>query len=109
MVADGDLTAAQADQLWGQNMFTHQHASRADKFWAVSHPLEAGDHGVVPLMTHWGGEAASMWLRDEVLLAHLAGLGRRRVIELAMPLANCQAFRGAGRARHLRPRPRRQP
>lgn len=98
MVADGDLTAAQADQLWAQNMFTHQHASRADKFWAVSHPLAVTDHGVVPLMSHWGGEAASMWLRDESLLAHLAALGRPRVLELGMPLGQCQSFGGPGRA-----------
>ena len=38
IVADGQLTAAETDVLWAHNMFNHQHDSRAEKFWATSHP-----------------------------------------------------------------------
>lgn len=98
IVAEGYLTAAETDHLWRHNMFTHQHASRAGKFWAVSHPQGFDDLGVVPLMKHWGGEAASMWMKDKALLARLERIGQARVLGVAMPLAHCEDFGGAGRA-----------
>jgi hypothetical protein len=37
----------------------------------TSHPVCVGDGGVEPLLKHWGGEVASMWVRDEALLSPL--------------------------------------
>lgn len=98
IVADGQLTAAETDVLWAHNMFNHQHDSRAEKFWATSHPQRVDDSGVEPLMKHWGGEAASMWMKDAALLERLAGVGRARFVGVAMPLAACEHFYGAGQA-----------
>lgn len=98
VVSAGHLTAADAEHLWAHNMFNHQHDSRAGKFWAVSHPQPIDDGGVEPLMKHWGGEAASMWMKDEAVLTRLAGVGRPRAVSVAMPMAQCEDFGGAGRA-----------
>lgn len=98
MVGAGHLDAADAERLWTHNMFNHQHDSRAGKFWAVSHPQAIDDGGVEPLMKHWGGEAASMWMKDEKLLARLEGVGQARAVAVAMPLPHCEDFGGAGRA-----------
>lgn len=97
-VTAGHLTAADAEHLWAHNMFNHQHDSRAGKFWAVSHPQPIDDGGVTPLMKHWGGEAASMWMQDEAVLARLEGVGRARAVAVAMPLAQCEDFGGPGRS-----------
>lgn len=94
----GALSAADLELLWRHNMFNHQHDSRAGKFWAVSHPQPIDDSGVEPLMKHWGREAASMWMKDDAVLARLAAVGSKRVLEVAMPLAQCEDFGGAGRA-----------
>lgn len=98
IAADGHLTAAEIDLLWRHNMFNHQHDSRAGKFCAVSHLQCVDDPGVAPLMKHWGGEAASMWMKDEAVLARLEGVGQARFVGVAMPLAQCEDFGGAGRA-----------
>lgn len=94
----GHLDAADAEHLWAHNMFNRQHDSRAGKFWAVSHPQPIDDGGVEPLMKHWGGEAASMWMKDEAVLAQLEAVGRARAVAVAMPLAQCEDFGGPGRA-----------
>jgi len=73
--------------LWAHNMFNHQHDSRAEKFWATSHPQRVDDSGVEPLMKHWGGEAASMWMKDAALLERLAGVGRARFVGVARKTA----------------------
>lgn len=98
VVSAGHLTAADAEHLWSHNMFNHQHDSRAGKFWAVSHPQRVGGSGVKPLMKHWGGEAASMWMQDEAVLRRLEGIGLARVVAVAVPLAQCEDFGSAGRA-----------
>jgi len=98
VVAEGHLATADVEALWRRNMFNHQHDSRAGKFWAVSHPQRIDDGGVEPLMRHWGGEAASMWMQDPDLLAKLARVGQARAVAVAMPLARCEHFAGAGRA-----------
>lgn len=98
IVADDHLTPAEAGVLWRHNMFNHQHDSRAGKFWAVSHPQRIDDSGVVFLMKHWGGEAASMWMKDEAVLSRLEAVGQARVLGVAMPLAQCEDFGGAARA-----------
>jgi hypothetical protein len=64
----------------------------------ISHPLAIHDSGVEPLMSHWGGEFASMWMRDPGLLAQLATIGSARVIELAIPVAATNHSYSAGNA-----------
>lgn len=87
LVASGDLSAQQADALYSASPFHgDQGPSRTGKFWLVSHPQAIDDGGVEPLMAHWGGEVASMSLKDRALLAPLAGIGRPRVVEVAIPL-----------------------
>jgi hypothetical protein len=93
IVAEGRLTKAEIEVLWAQKMFNHQHDSRAGKFWAVSHLQRIDDGGVEPLMKHWGGEAASMWMKEPALLETLEGVGRARVVAVAMPLDRCDHFR----------------
>ena len=72
--------------------------SRSRKFWMVSHPHAIDDGGVEPLMAHWGGEIASMWTKDPVLLAPLAVTGKPRVVELAVPLVITRHSHSAARA-----------
>jgi hypothetical protein len=82
------LTAGQAAALYAASPFhTAQRESPAHKFWMTSHPTAIDDGGIVPLMAHWGGEVASMFQRDPALLAFLAAIGRRRLVELAVPLS----------------------
>ena len=88
LVAAGNLSTSQADTLYAASPFhTSQRASRQGKFWMVSHPIAIDDGGVEPVMAHWGGEVASMFMKEEALLAPLANIGRPRIIELAVPLA----------------------
>jgi hypothetical protein len=68
IVAAGGLTRDIADQLYAKSPFhSEQVKSRSDKFWMTSHPVVVDDPGVTPLLKHWGGEVASMWIRDEAL------------------------------------------
>jgi hypothetical protein len=68
-----------------------QLKSRTNRFCMTSHPVDVNHGGVEPLLKHWGGEVASMYVRDDALLAPLATLGRPRIVELAVPvrLADC--------------------
>ena len=87
VVADGHLTGAQAAAILAASPFqTEQLESRRDKFWMNSHPIPVDDSGVEPLMAHWGGEVASMFLRDQAVLDGLAAIGLPRIVELAAPL-----------------------
>jgi hypothetical protein len=92
MVTDGALSSETANRLYAASPFhSDQLGTRINRFWMTSHPTDVNDGGVQPLMKHWGGEVASMWVRDETLTAPLAALGRPRVVELAVPvrLADC--------------------
>lgn len=51
-------------------------------------PLPLNDGGVAPLVECWGGEAAAF--QDIDLRAHLAKIGRARVLELATPLVTAR-------------------
>jgi hypothetical protein len=85
-VAAGALSSEAANQLYAQSPFhCQQNATRVNRFWMTSHPIVIDDSSVEPLMKHWGGEVASMWVREESLLTPLAALGRPRIIELAAP------------------------
>lgn len=97
MVAAGAISAEAARLLFEQSPFqSEQLDSRVNRQWMTSHPVAADDGGVEPLMKHWGGEVASMFVQDETRLEPLSRLGRPRIIELAAPvaLADC-SFRAA--------------
>jgi hypothetical protein len=93
VVAAGALSPATANQLYAASPFhdSEQLRSRTNRFCMASHPVDVNDGGVKPLLKHWGGEVASMFVRDDAVLAPLATLGRPRIIELAVPvrLADC--------------------
>jgi len=49
----------------------------------------SADHfcsGVAPLISRWGGEVASFWMKDQSILAVLADIGKSRVIEIVVPV-----------------------
>lgn len=95
-VAAGALQAEHVEVLLQASPFQQQLKNRAGMFWMTSHPITVDDSGVTPLMRHWGGEVASMWLKDEDLLATLAAIGKLRIVELAVPLASTpHAYRAA--------------
>jgi hypothetical protein len=86
-VAEGSLTRDAADQLYAESAFhSDQLEARSGKFWMTSHPTAVDDRGVEPLMRHWGGEVASIWIQDETLSASLASLGKPRIVEVAVPM-----------------------
>lgn len=84
VVAACGLTRDVANQLYAKSPFQNdqQLEARSRKFWMTSHPTAVDDGGVKPLMKHWGGEVASMWIRNEALSTPLASLGKPRIIEL---------------------------
>ena len=99
LVTSAVLPRAIADSLYAQSPFhSDQREARAGKFWMVSHPTPPEDGGVVPLMKHWGGEVASMWVSDPGLLAPLQAIGRARILEVAVPLALTRHSYAAGKA-----------
>lgn len=99
LVDSGELALDVADRLYAESPFhSDQLESRSDKFWMTSHPISVDDSGVTPLLQHWGGEVASMWMRDETLLARLKNLGQSRIIEVAVPLLATRQSYSAGEA-----------
>jgi hypothetical protein len=87
-VQAGEMSQATADAALAASPLHHdQRRSRSHKFWMVSHPVDIQDSGVEPLMAHWGGEVAHFWLKDPGQLTALASVGRRSVVEIAVPLA----------------------
>ncbi len=99
LVAAGHLTAETADMLYAASPFhSDQLAGRSDRFSMTSHPLAIDDGGVTPLLAHWGGEVASMWVEDPALLAPLAAAGEPRIIELAVPMELTSRSHVAGEA-----------
>ena len=99
LVASGKLDAKIADDLFAASPFhSDQLEARANKFWMVSHPIPTDDSGVKPLMSHWGGEVASMWTEDPDLLAPLAATGTPSVLEISVPLALSRHSYNAGGA-----------
>lgn len=98
-VAAGDFNQTVADELFAASPFHgDQLGGRSNKFWMTSHPVAIDDTGVEPLMAHWGGEVASFWLKDAGHLATLAGIGRRSIVELAVPTAQTRHAYSAGEA-----------
>lgn len=88
LVTSSCLLNTIAESLYAQSPFySDQRDARTGKFWMTSHPVVPGDSGVAPLMKHWGGEVASMWVSDPKLLAPLQEIGSARIVEVAVPLA----------------------
>ncbi len=99
LVASDSLTPAMADRLYEKSPFhSDQLEARSDKFWMTSHPVPVNDGGVEPLMKYWGGEVASMWIRDAAPSQHLAKLGAPRIIEVVVPLKATEHAYCAGKA-----------
>jgi hypothetical protein len=99
VVADGELADEVADHLYARSPFhSDQFESRNNRFWMASHPIAVDHGGVQPLLEHWGGEVASMWVKDETMLAALTVLGRPRIIEVAAPVALADCGLNAARA-----------
>ncbi|AUW43866.1 hypothetical protein [Rhizobium leguminosarum] len=86
LVRAGALAATAADTMFEQSPF-HSQPSRSGKFWMASHPISPDDGGVEPLLAHWGGEVASMFLDDESVLSSLAETGTPRILEVAVPMS----------------------
>lgn len=98
-VAAGDFSQAVADALFAASPFhSDQLEGRTGKFWMTSHPVVIDDTGVEPLMARWGGEVASFWLQDAGHLETLAAIGRRAIVELAVPLELTRHAHSAGEA-----------
>ena len=98
-VAAGAFDQAVADRLFdGSPFHSGQRTARLDKFWMVSHPAAIDDGGVEPLLGSWGGEGAYFWQQDEQLQALLRGIGRPRVLEVAVPLSLTRHAFSAGEA-----------
>lgn len=98
-VAAGAFSAEVAEALLAGSPFqSEQLGSRSNKFWMVPHPRDIEDGGVELLLESWGGEAVYFWQQDPDLQSLLKGLGRPRVIELAVPLAITNHAHSAGRA-----------
>jgi hypothetical protein len=88
LIISGQLSQQHADALHSASPFhSDQLESRSNKFFLVSHPQPIDNPGVEPLMAHWGGEVASMFVKDPALLAPLSVIGKPRVLEVLVPLA----------------------
>jgi hypothetical protein len=86
-VAAGTLTVEIANAIYWESPFHAQADARSGKFWMVSHPFAATDGGVELLLQHWGGEGVYFWLKDPAHIELVQGIGRPRIIELAVPLS----------------------
>lgn len=99
VVAAGGLSGATAELLYARSPFqSDQLEARLGKFWMTSHPVVVTDSGVEPLLKRWGGEVASMWIRDKAVCAKLETLGKPRIIEVAAPLRVTNQSYQAGKA-----------
>lgn len=81
------LTFDEVQIILDQSPFKTQLDIRQNMFWMVSSRLPMEDEGVKPLLATWGGEVASMHLKDNDLLAKLQSIGRPRMIEVCAPLS----------------------
>ena len=98
-VAVGGPARGVADKLYAESPFhSDPLKARSGKFWMTSHPTAIDDSGVAPLLKHWGGEVASMWIRNEALSAQLASLGKPRIVEVAVPMSATRHSYHAGKA-----------
>ena len=87
-VSAGVLSSKDADDLFTESPFHNkeQYGPRSDKFWLTSNPIQTNDSGVARLLGNWGGESVYFWLKDTALKNIVAGIGKPRVLEIAVPL-----------------------
>jgi hypothetical protein len=98
--AAGLFTAADAEALHAASPCHHreQQPGRLGKFWMTSGPVVTDDSGVELLLGNWGGEATYFWLKDKRLETLVAGIGRPRILEIAVPIASTNHWYSAGKA-----------
>jgi hypothetical protein len=87
LVSEDLLTVDEVQAILDQSPFKTQLDIRQNVFWMVSARLPMEDEGVKPLLAAWGGEVASMHLKDNDILAKLQSIGRPRMIEVGAPLS----------------------
>lgn len=92
------FSAAHAVALYAASPFQHQEDIRSGRFWMTSDPVTPNDHGVKLLLGNWGGEATYFWLEDKRLKRLVAGIGRPRILEIAVPIAKTREWYSAGKA-----------
>jgi hypothetical protein len=82
------FSAELADALFAASPFHHpeQCGPRSNKFWMTSQPVAIEGSGVELLLGNWGGEGVYFWLQDAKLKELVAGIGKPRVLEMAVPL-----------------------
>lgn len=88
-----DLSQEEADVILSCSpLQTTAFGERSGRIWSVSGPLPIDDGGVAPLLEKWGGESTYWCLQvHPLILERLAGIGRPRVVELAISLAEANS------------------
>lgn len=97
-VAAGSFSADVADALYAASPFHEKGGTRPGKFYMTSNPVPVDDSGVKLLLGHWGGEATYFWQRDQRLIDIVTAIGRPRVFEIAVPVAESRSWYSAGKA-----------
>lgn len=99
VVEDGLLNGALAEQIIASSPLSRGQAnSRENRFCMVSCPRHHTHNGVKPLLRYWGGEVAYFWQEDETVLQCLEYIGRGRILEIAVPLADSSFVYSASEA-----------
>lgn len=100
LVKAGSIKAVDAAALYAASPCHHpeQQPGRLGKFWMSSDPIATDDGGVELLLGNWGGEATYIWLDDPRLEKLVSGIGRARILELAVPIASTTHGYRAGKA-----------
>lgn len=97
-VAAGAINADVANVIYSKSPFHAQSDVRSGKFWMVSHPYPTTHGGVELLLQHWGGEGVYFCLKDPAHIELVQGIGRPRVIEVAVPLSVTPSAYSAAKA-----------
>jgi hypothetical protein len=88
-VSAGRVTIEQATRIITQRPPQTTDFGVRKGFWSTSSPIHPDDRAVDLLVGHWGGESV-YWqftgTQDEEMIGLLKGIGRGRVIEIAIPL-----------------------
>jgi hypothetical protein len=87
-IAAGRMTPEQGTRIITRSPL-HADFGVRKGFWSTTVPFHPADPAVKLLVEHWGGESA-YWLfvgtEDEDMIDLLKGIGRGRIIEIAIPL-----------------------
>ena len=99
-VSSGVLSRKVADNLFAGSPFHNkeQYSSRSNKFWLTSNPIQIDDSRVTRLLENWGGESVYFWLNDPTLKKIVVGIGKPRVLEIAVPLDTTKHIYSAAEA-----------